>query len=137
MGDAQSYEDDHILKQSTDPATLNRPDAYEEDENEVRIKPADAILVTRVRSCLVSSSTGDPGIAFQVGGIIRNNDESEVAVTHVASLPAIAKMVGQLIELAISTGEDEAFEFQALMQQELDAQAHNHQAFIERHRGRE
>lgn len=133
MGDAQSYEDDHTLRESTDPAIMNRPDAYEEDDDEVYIKPADTVLVTRVRSCLVSSSSGEPGIAFQIGGII-GGDKEQVAVTHVASLPAIAKMVGQLIELAVSAGEEEAFEFQKLMQQELDAQVQNHNTYIEEHR---
>lgn len=133
---AQQFERDHTLKPPTDPREVNHPDAYNPDEEGVWIDPSKAVLASQMYSCLITSPDGEPGVAFQIVGRI-NQSRDEVAVTHVVSVAALAKMVGQLIELAVSTGEETAHAFQRAMQQELHGQATNHEAFIRERRGDE
>lgn len=128
MGEkADQFRRDHTLKPPT--GAEEGESAYRQVGDEVHIDPARAILIQRVSSCIVQGDEDSQlGAAFQVEGL---RGSEEATVTHVASLQTLAKMVAQLIELAISTGEQGAQQFQAIMQEELQVQAENHMAYIE------
>ena len=120
------YERDHTLGATNDPLGLHSLDAYiEEGDGKVRVNPSATVLVTDVRSCIVRSPDGEPGIAFQLSGI-SGKDRTEVSITHVSSLHGVAQMVGHLIEVAVSSGEENANFFRSVMQKEMDRQIKNH-----------
>ena len=130
MTPGQQYEHEHRLTEPTDPREADYPDAYNETPAGVQIDPAKFILVNQLRSCVVTGSDGDIGIAFQLKGRM-NQSKDEVAITSVTSVSALAKIVAQLIELAVSTGEEGARAFHKAMSEEMELQVANHQAYIE------
>lgn len=123
---SDEYGQEHTLGTATNPSELHSTDAYiEQDDGTVMVNPSSTVLVTDVRSCIVRSPDGEPGIAFQLSGVF-GRDLSEVSVTHVSSLQGVAQMVGHLIEVAISSGEENANMFNSIMQQEMKRQATSH-----------
>lgn len=132
IGDAEQYRSDHTLQPNvTDPRDVDHPDAYQpqdDDEGSVHIDPSKAVLVDQMYCSLIQGES-EPGIAFQLQGRI-NQSEDRVTVTHIASLHSIAKIVGQLIEMSISTDSETARNFQSILQQEMENQAHNHDALV-------
>lgn len=126
MNENDSYEREHTLGPTNDPQSLHSTEAYiEQEDGKVLVNPSATVLVTDVRSCIVRSPDGEPGIAFQLSGI-SGKDKSEVSITHVSSLLGLAQMVGHLIEVAVSSGEENANAFQNIMQREMHRQVNNH-----------
>lgn len=129
---AEQFEYQHTLGEPTDPNEVDHPDAYQEQGGgeTVLIDPAKAVLVQGMRSCLVNGPEGELGIAFQLQGRV-GPEGTKVAITQVASLEGVGRMVGQLIELAISSGEAPAKAFNEAMSDEMMSQVENHQAFTQ------
>jgi len=125
----EEYEQEHTLGPSVDPAELHSIDAYiEQDDGTVMVNPQATVLVTDVRSCIVRSPDGEPGIAFQLSGLSGLHGGKEMSITHVASLHAVAQMVGHLIEVAITSGEENAQAFNEIMAKSMERQVRNHQS---------
>jgi len=128
MSDADQYRHEHTLGEATDPRDVNHPEAFEEKPTGIHIDPSKFVLVNQLRSSAISGPNDEIGIAFQLKGVV-NQSGREVSITNVAPIETVARIVAQLIEIAVSTGEENAKAFHAAMSEEMELQALNHQAY--------